>query len=72
MIPTNQLQITFDRAAIEKKFVILEVKRDSGNYQHSTDPGSGLAGGARAGRGVRIRCPLLYPVRPAKIWTIKI
>lgn len=31
MIPTNQLQITFDRAAIEKKFVILEAKRDSGN-----------------------------------------
>lgn len=38
MIPTNQLQITFDRAAIEKKFVILEVKRDSGNYQHSLIP----------------------------------
>ena len=35
MIPTNQLQITFDRAAIEKKFVILEAKRDNGNYQHS-------------------------------------
>ena len=38
MIPTNQLQITFDRAAIENKFVILEVKRDSGNYQHSLIP----------------------------------
>lgn len=38
MIPTNQLQITFDRAAIEKKFVILEAKRDNGNYQHSLIP----------------------------------
>lgn len=38
MIPTNQLQITFDRAAIEKKFVILEVKRDGGNYKHSLIP----------------------------------
>lgn len=59
MIPTNQLQITFDRAAIEKKFVILEVKRDSGNYQHSLIPDLALQA-ARALAVVYEYCALCY------------
>ena len=38
MIPTNQLQISFDHEAIEKRFVILEAKRDSGDYRRSLIP----------------------------------
>ena len=62
MIPTNQLQITFDRAAIEKKFVILEAKRDNGDYQHSLIPDLAL----QTGRALAVvyesgaRCYILY------------
>lgn len=38
MIPTNQLQITFDHEAIANDFVILEAKRDSGDYRNSLVP----------------------------------
>ena len=45
MIPTNQVKITFDHAAIEKTFGILEVKRDSGDYTHSPIPDLALLAG---------------------------
>ena len=38
MIPTNQFQLQFNHQAIAQKFVILEAKRDSGNYYHSLIP----------------------------------
>lgn len=35
MIPTNQFQILFDHDAIAQRFLILEAKRDNGNYYRS-------------------------------------
>lgn len=62
MIPTNQLQISFDHEAIEKRFVILEAKRDSGDYRRSLIPDLVL----QVGRALAAvyeygdRCYLLY------------
>ena len=38
MTDTNQMQIHFDHAAIERDFTIYEIERDSGNYYRSRLP----------------------------------
>ena len=62
MIPTNQLQISFDHEAIEKRFVILEAKRDSGDYRRSLIPDLVLQTGRALAAVYEYgdRCYLLY------------
>lgn len=45
MIPTNQLQIAFDHDAIARRFVIVEAKRDTGDYKGSVIPDLALQAG---------------------------
>lgn len=62
MIPTNQLQIHLDHETIGKDFVILEARRDGGDYRHSVIPDLAL----QAGRALAVVyeygacCYLLY------------
>lgn len=38
MIPTNQVKISFDYAAIARDFILFEVRRDQGDYKQSVVP----------------------------------
>ena len=67
MILTNQLQIDFNHEAIGKKFVILEARRDSGDYKKSLIPDLAL----QAGRALAVVyeygacCYILYDRKDA-------
>ena len=62
MIPTNQFQILFDYDAIAQRFLILEAKRDNGNYYQSLVPDLAL----QVGRALSVAyargacCYILY------------
>ena len=73
MIPTNQFQILFDHDAIAQRFLILEAKRDNGNYYQSLVPDLAL----QVGRALSVAyargacCYILYERENANLNLLK-
>ena len=73
MIPTNQFQILFDHDAIAQRFLILETKRDNGNYYRSLVPDLAL----QVGRALSVAyargacCYILYERENANLNFLK-
>ena len=73
MIPTNQFQILFDHNAIAQRFLILEAKRDNGNYYQSLVPDLAL----QVGRALSVAyarracCYILYERENANLNLLK-
>lgn len=73
MIPTNQFQILFDYDAIAQRFLILEAKRDNGNYYQSLVPDLAL----QVGRALSVAyargacCYILYERENANLNLLK-